>query len=84
MTMRSLVVALLPLLAATAATAADRPAKADLAKDDPNKVICKRESAIGSLVASKKVCLTRAEWATRRADAQSDTRRMQETTGGPQ
>lgn len=56
------------------------PAKA--AAGDPNKVICKRETVIGSLVASKKVCRTRAEWQSARLGAQRDTQIIQGGAGG--
>jgi hypothetical protein len=32
---------------------------------DKEKLICKRETPIGSLIASRKVCLTKSQWAER-------------------
>lgn len=34
-------------------------------KRDPNEVVCKRETILGSRLASKKVCMTRSQWAER-------------------
>lgn len=33
---------------------------------DPNQVVCEKVEVLGSRVASKKVCMTRAEWAEQR------------------
>jgi hypothetical protein len=35
-------------------------------KGDPNEVVCEKIETIGSRVATKKVCATRAEWAEKR------------------
>jgi hypothetical protein len=45
---------------ATALPAQSKPAK------DPNEKICQNESVIGSRLAVRRVCATRAEWAERR------------------
>lgn len=58
---------MLTLAVALAAPAAARPKDA---KDrDPNKVVCEKQEVLGSRLATKRVCKTRAEWAEqRRAD----------------
>ena len=33
---------------------------------DPNEVVCEKQEVLGSRVATKKVCMTRAEWAERK------------------
>jgi hypothetical protein len=52
--------------AAGSAAAADNkdPAKK---KDDSQKVVCKTEDTIGSMI-PKRVCMTRADWERRRAE----------------
>ena len=40
----------------------DKPRKAK----DPNEVVCEKQSVIGSRLATRKVCATRAEWAEKR------------------
>lgn len=35
-------------------------------KGDPNEIVCEKITAIGSRVATKRVCATRAEWAEKR------------------
>jgi hypothetical protein len=47
----------------TAATppAATGPAKASKPQDDPQKVVCKTETVVGSLIPSR-VCRTKSDW----------------------
>ena len=33
---------------------------------DPNEVVCERQEEIGSRLATKRVCMTRSEWAEQR------------------
>ena len=45
------------------------PAPADGAKKtakDPNEIVCEKSQELGSRLAVKRVCMTRAEWADRR------------------
>ncbi len=46
--------------------------------EDKDKLICKREIPIGSLIASRKVCLTQAQWTQRIEDGNRETRKMME------
>lgn len=76
----------LALPAMTLALATPSIAQTDAAKpakpaSDPNKVICKRETQIGTLVGGRKVCRTRAEWSVERNNAQRETERMQNQLG---
>ena len=52
------------MLSAMPAWAGDNSTK-KVAKD-PNEVVCEKQEVLGSRVASKKVCMTRAEWAERK------------------
>jgi hypothetical protein len=36
--------------------------------DDPDEIICERQSVIGSRLAKKKVCMTRQQWQEKRRD----------------
>jgi hypothetical protein len=48
---------------ATPATPDAKPVKPKkLAKDDPERVMCKTEPVTGSLVRGKRICKTQAEW----------------------
>lgn len=70
--MRCLCLALIaasPAFAQTGQPPAPAPAAAPEAKAE--KIICRREAPIGSIVKSKKTCHTRAEW-DRIADAARD------------
>ena len=53
-------------------------AKATPSRDDPDRVICRREAVTGYLAMTKKVCMTRKEWAERTRNAQEVGQRMQE------
>ena len=44
------------------ASAKDSPKKSK----DPNEVVCEKQTMVGSRLATRKVCATRAEWAERR------------------
>ena len=33
---------------------------------DPNEVVCEKQEVLGSRLGSKKICMTRAEWAEKR------------------
>jgi hypothetical protein len=48
------------------------------ARDDPNRVICRREAVTGYYSVTRKVCMTRAEWIERTRSAQADGQRLQE------
>lgn len=61
------------------------PAAADgaAASADAEKKICKREKQIGSLVRSKTVCRTKAEWDAAETQARRDVGEIQRTTRAP-
>jgi hypothetical protein len=48
-----------PLLAGTTPTANKRTI-------DPNEIICEKQQVVGSRLQSKRVCMTRSQWADRR------------------
>jgi hypothetical protein len=54
------------------------------APEDENKLICKREVPVGSLIASRKVCLTKRQWAERERVGNDVARQMiQDNQGRP-
>ena len=57
-------------------TAAD-PAKVGNV-DPQDKVTCRREAPIGSLIPSKKTCHTRREWETLNANARRDVETLRD------
>lgn len=69
---------LLTLLAASsAAWAADqKPASAPQPGADKEKLICRREVPVGSLIASRKTCLTKSQWEQRARDGNEEARKM--------
>jgi predicted secreted protein len=68
-----------PLFAQDAAPAAgaEKPAEKD-------KLICRRETPIGSLIATRKMCLTKTQWAERERVGNDVARQMvQDNQGRP-
>ncbi len=74
-------VATLSLIASLGLAATAQAAPRDKDKKDPNKIICEKQEVLGSRLAVKRVCMTRAEWADqRRVDRQNIER--QQVNGG--
>jgi hypothetical protein len=68
-------------LGAAAQLAAEPAAKPP--KGDPNEVVCEKITAIGSRVATKRVCATRAEWAEKRKLDKEAIEQAQRMGNGP-
>lgn len=52
-------------------------------KGDPNEVVCQKIEVIGSRVAAKRVCGTRAEWAEKRQQDRDMIDQVQRAANGP-
>lgn len=52
-------------------------------KGDPNEVVCQKIEVIGSRVATKRVCGTRAEWAEKRKADRDVLDQVQRAANGP-
>jgi hypothetical protein len=50
---------------------------------DPSEVVCERIGSIGSRLATKKVCATRAEWAEKRKLDREAVDQAQRSANGP-
>ena len=61
------------MMGAASAQAPSGNPKADPSKD---KLICKREVPVGSLIASRKRCMTKAQWAALERDGNEEARKM--------
>lgn len=75
---RILIIGLSGLTFATAVTAGDttkKPAR------DPNEKVCEDIGVVGSRLAVKRICATRAEWAERRKQDRQDIERVQSLSG---
>ena len=48
---------------------------------DPNERVCERQESIGSRIASKRICMTRAQWADRRLQDRQELERVQVQRG---
>ncbi|MDV3257625.1 MAG: hypothetical protein LOX97_07575 [Sphingomonas sp.] len=53
------------MVSVTPAVAQAADAKKKSAKD-PNEVVCEKQEVLGSRVATKRICMTRSEWAEKR------------------
>ena len=69
---------MLILAVSTPAFAADTKPQAGKQGGSDNPVICKREVPIGSLIASRKTCLTKTEWEARAVHGNEEARRQME------
>ena len=65
-----------PALAQSAKPAAAQPGA------DKDKVICRREVPIGSLIATRKMCLTKEQWQKRADDGNAIARSLVEDSAG--
>jgi hypothetical protein len=76
-----------PLIAATSLIAIPAPgvaqAPASSAASDPNEKICENIVSIGSRLAKKRVCATRADWEERRRLDRQAVEQAQKQIGGP-
>jgi hypothetical protein len=76
-------VAVLLAAALFAPAAAEPPAaRPDAPGAGKDKLICKREVPVGSLIASRKVCLTRDQWRKRADDGNAIARGLVEDGAG--
>ncbi len=67
-------------LLAFAATAATDQEGAKKKARDPNEMVCKKEEVLGSRLQTRKVCMTRAEWAEQRHLDRQNVERSQTNT----
>ena len=70
------------LLVSSAAALAQAPGGAPATtrigpNQDPNEIICVRQTEIGSRLAQRRVCRTRAEWAEHRSQTQQSIEKAQ-------
>ena len=70
-----------PAMAQTAQQAPQTPAPATKTVDNPNEIVCQKEEVTGSRIASKRVCMTRAQWAQRQTDDRAEIERVQTQRG---
>lgn len=69
-------ISLLILAVSAPVFAADTKPEAGKQGGSDNPVICKREVPIGSLIASRKTCLTKTEWEARSTRGNEEARRQ--------
>ena len=57
--------------------AAQAPAAQERQPNDPNEVVCEKQESTGSRIASRRVCMTRAQWAERKLQDRQELERVQ-------
>ena len=73
---------ILALAVAAPALAAAEQSTAQQPGADKDKLICRREVPIGSLIATRKVCLTKQQWQKRADDGNAMARALVEDGAG--
>lgn len=58
--------AMCAVLTVPAASQEPKSASKNKKERDPNEVICENQEVLGSRLATKRICMTRAEWAEQR------------------
>jgi len=71
------------IVAALAVIPAVASAEEKPAAKDPNRIICERQGEVGSRVATKRVCMTAAEWEIRRREDREAIEKAQVSRNGP-
>jgi len=61
------------------AAAADKKAE----NKDPNRIICEKQEVVGSRLATKKICMTAAQWEDRRREDREAVEKGQRQARGP-
>jgi hypothetical protein len=51
------------------------------AAQDPNQIVCEREEVTGSRIGTKRVCMTRGQWAEQRRNDRMEIERVQTQRG---
>ena len=70
---------LLPFLMLALVSGQGAPSTAST--NDPDKVVCKNIGETGSRLRSKKICMTRAQWAEKQRVDQQELKRLQAGDG---
>lgn len=53
------------------------------APKDPNRIVCEKQEVLGSRLTTRRVCMTAAEWAAKRANERQVIDRTQTLQQGP-
>ena len=59
------------------------PSVATAPKADPNEVVCQKQEVVGSRLAVRRICKTRAEWADLQIQDRQEIERVQVRRGMP-
>jgi hypothetical protein len=73
----------LSLVATPGLAEAPEAPSATTASADPNEKICQNETVVGSRLAKRRICATRAEWEERNRQDRQAVEQAQRMIGGP-
>ena len=73
------IIAAMALIPAASAMAEEKKPEAK----DPNRIICEKQEVLGSRVATKRVCMTAAEWEIRKREDREAIEKAQVNRRGP-
>lgn len=80
-TVWGLLFAAAPTMAKTAPVSPSSPPGAAGQVANPNQIICERQKVLGSRLASRRVCMTRAQWADLQLQDRQEIERVQTRRG---
>ena len=66
---------------ATQNTVPANPAAPAAKTPDPNEVICERQEEVGSRLSSKRICMTRSQWADQKTQDRQQLEKVQVERG---
>lgn len=66
---------------ATQGTAPATPATTAAKTPDPNEVVCERQEDVGSRLSSKRICMTRSQWADQKTQDRQQLEKVQVERG---
>lgn len=74
--MRGALAALASVLVGTPAMAETTPITPTMVRN-PNEMVCEKHSVLGSRIQTKRVCMTRGQWADRRSQDRQEIEKAQ-------
>lgn len=85
MSLRAVVFLSAAAFAASACLADPAPQSANASSaaktPDPNEVVCERQEVLGSRLSSKRVCMTRSQWADQKSEDRQQLEKVQVQRG---
>lgn len=68
-------------LAQVASAAPQQQQQQPVVRGDPNEMVCEKQQELGSRLSAKRICKTRAQWASDRLENRQEVERVQTQRG---